>query len=75
MNLLIINNLFDRSLFFEIFTTGILIAGLYVGVAQEEGLDNEFYNLGSSLFLCAIFFRIFLYIQKRVHKEVFFEMK
>jgi len=75
MNLLIINNLYDKSLVFEVFTTLVLFACLLYGLGRDEDLNNKYYSIAFTFMFGAVFFRVFLYIQKRVHKEVFFEMK
>jgi len=62
MNMLLINNLFDNSIFFEIFILATLFFGFVVAVADKEELDGKYYNFGSSIFFSLIVFRIFLWI-------------
>lgn len=78
MNLQIVNNLFDRSLFFELVMIASLFSGVYYGSMMKTESNKELLGNTSielTLVVAIIVFRMFLYIQKRVHKEVFFEMK
>ena len=60
--MLLINNLFDNSILFELFILATLFFGFIVAVADKEELNGEYYNLGVSVVFCLIVFRIFLWI-------------
>ena len=73
---MLVNNLFDKTLLFEVFTTLTIFSGLIFAMYNEEELKQKVgLNLLINIGFALAFFRIFLYIQKRVHKEIFFEMK
>ena len=75
INLLLINNLFDNSLLFEIVITLLLMLGIGRAVTKDEDMEGQLVQTVLAFLIAAVFFRIFLYIQKRIHKEVFMEMK
>ena len=79
INLQLVNNLFDNSVIFEVFMVATLFVGFNYAVMtqKDEGSDKfiGYSNIAITVALGMIAFRVFLYIQKRVHKEVFFEMK
>ena len=73
---MLVNNLFDNTLLFEVFTTLTIFSGLIFAMYNEEELKQKVgLNLIVNIAFALAFFRVFLYIQKRVHKEIFFEMK
>lgn len=73
---MLVNNLFDSTLLFEVFTTLTIFSGLIFAMYNEEELKQKVgLNLIVNIAFALAFFRVFLYIQKRVHKEIFFEMK
>jgi Ca2+/H+ antiporter len=78
MNLQLVNNLFDNSILFEVFMILALMSGLLYTISMKtDNMTPMFGNSNMEMVIIAslVVFRVFLYIQKRVHKEVFFEMK
>ena len=70
-----VNNIIDNSLPFELFTTAILMSGILFAVFDYDQLKNSANNYAALGIFGMIYFRLFLHIQKQVHKEVFIEMK
>ena len=76
INLMLINNLFDNTLCFEVLMSGTMFSSIIIANLKDpEEFKSRYTNWVASLVFALSFFRVFLYIQKRVHKEIFFEMK
>ena len=55
-----------------------LVSGLLYGTKLKSKDNKKLFgdnNVEAVLLAALVTFRVFLYIQKRVHKEIFFEMK
>jgi hypothetical protein len=75
INMMLLHNMFDNFVIYEVLIIAATFYGLVVGLYTEQELQE---SLPSALILftfALLLFRVFLHIQKKVHKEVFIEMK
>ena len=78
MHLMLLNNNLDKSM---IFITPVTLIALFYGIVvsifdiDEKTMSGNNGQIFVTLIFCTCIFAIFMYLQKRIHKEVFLGIK